>query len=618
MLCFICIGVMRMHQVTDLQNDDQHMLQKDYTSSLGYVGEIIRPLTQSNKSTRLMIDFLYLRAQNDFESAQGRTIVYLDTSKSKDLKVGDIVYISGSPRRIERPKNPFQFDYRQYLARRGVHFQQFANEINPIAEHDNHSIWVLTATLKNKASDVFTQTIPNDKVRSILNALILGDKEGVEEEVSDHFAAAGVMHILAVSGLHVGLIYLVFSWCFKVLPYALRKHQWLEAVLAITLLISYAFLTGLSPSVMRAVTMFSFIAIGSATGRSINIYNALAASALLLLIIDPHLIYSVGFQLSYLAVFGIVFLQPKLYALLQPRYWLFNKAWALVCVSIAAQLATAPLSIFYFNQFPSYFLIANLFIIPASFVMLTGGLFLLLMSFSEFLSLLFGKCLSFFVEWTYQFISALSTLPFGQLTGIKLSPLETLLLYGVLIFVVLTFTQKNPRLIIIGLLLSLFFAWSQLLDRSHSLSEKEVLVYDLPNTAAIHFRAANKGYLYVGDTIEKSNENLSYAIQPYVLFHRMPSSLDGHNLPVAQHAFLGGQIFVFAGKKILFLSENALPEHIPLRTEWDICITDDTGHMETIKANEFVLTSRQYQQLGQLENTAYRIADSGFYAKTWD
>jgi len=607
-----------MHQVADLQNDDQHMLQKKYISSSGYIGEIIRPPTQSNKSTKLIIDFLYLQTENDFESAKGRSIVYLDTSKSKDLGVGDIVYIRGSPRRVERTTNPNQFDYQQYTARQGVHFQQFVYQVSPVAERRDPSIWAITAKFKRKANTVFAQTIPNDKVRSILNALILGDKKGVEEEVSDHFAAAGVMHILAVSGLHVGLIYVVFSWCFRILPYELRKRRWLETLLVITLLIGYAFLTGLSPSVLRAVTMFGFIAIGSATGRKTNIYNALAASALLLLIIDPHLIYSVGFQLSYLAVFGIVYLQPKLYALIQPKYWLFEKAWALVCVSVAAQLATAPLSIYYFNQFPTYFLIANLFIIPAAFVMLTGGLLLLILSSFETLSLVFGRCLSFFVEWSYHFISALSNLPFGQLTGIKLSAIETLFLYGVFIFVILTFTQKNAKLITIGLLLSFFFAWSQLLDRSNSLSGREILVYDLPNTAAIHFRWANKGYLYVADTAKKANENLSYAVEPYERFHRMSSSLDDQFLEVAQYAITGGEMFVFDGKKILYLSENVRLEDIPSGIRWDICVTDHAGHTENIKANEFVLTSKLYQQLGHLENTVHHIADSGFYAKTWD
>lgn len=142
---------------------------------------------------------------------------------------------------------------------------------------------------------------------------------------------------------------------------------------------SYAFITSLSPSVMRAVTMFSFIAIANVMQRQTNIYNTLAASAFLLLILEPNMVFEVGFQLSYLAVLGIVSIYPIVYPLFVFKSKWTDTLWQLNCVSIAALIATFPLGIFYFHQFPNYFLVANILVLPLiPFIIYFGLSFLLL------------------------------------------------------------------------------------------------------------------------------------------------------------------------------------------------------------------------------------------------
>ena len=207
------------------------------------------------------------------------------------------------------------------------------------------------------------------KQLKVASALLLGYRENLDKELVKSYASAGAMHVLAVSGLHVGILYLLLTRIFSFLKKVkkVKNGKFILTILIVSFLWFYAIMTGLSASVMRATTMFSFIVIGNELlNRKTSIYNTLAVSAIILMIINPFIVYQVGFQLSYVAVVGIVYLQPKLNRLFYSRYKLVRGVWAITCVSLAAQIATFPLSLHYFHQFSTYFFISNLIVIPAS------------------------------------------------------------------------------------------------------------------------------------------------------------------------------------------------------------------------------------------------------------
>jgi competence protein ComEC len=209
---------------------------------------------------------------------------------------------------------------------------------------------------------------------AVASAIMLGYRDYMNADIVQAYASSGALHVLSVSGLHVGVLFLALQFLLQWMD-KYRQLKWVKVLLVLAVMFFYAVLTGLSPSVLRAVVMFSFFVIAKAINRDNNMYNVLGISCLLLLFWNPYLITEVGFKLSYLAVLGIVVLYPILQPLLTFKNKLLKGAWSITCLSIAAQIATFPISLYYFHQFPNLFLISNLIIIPASdFVLYLGML----------------------------------------------------------------------------------------------------------------------------------------------------------------------------------------------------------------------------------------------------
>jgi len=616
LLVFFLLGALRLDEKLEAEN---HLLlrNQDLSEIIAYKAWLYESPDKKKRSYKLTLEVISVFTKCEEKPAEAKLILYTDSISGSKLQAGDIVFVPSAPLPTESPANPGEFDYQEYLSFQGVRFQHYAKNVLKIGSDPINPVWKFSQHLREKAKGVFEQYIQCPKARSIAMALVLGQKDELDEEISKAFSAAGAMHVLAVSGLHVGLIYLLFSLVFKRLPYSIRRYRWLEALLSIIILMAYAILTGMSPSVMRAVTMFVFMAIGKASAQVSNIYNSLAASALVLLLIDPYLIMSVGFQLSYLAVIGIVYLQPKLYALLTIRNWMLDKLWSITCVSLAAQLATAPLSMLYFHQFPSYFLLANLFIIPAAFVILIGGLGLIAFSFIPFVAELIGVFLSTFISITNGVVGWVSELPFGQIQGIQLTVFETWLIYGLIVLLVYAFQYRKLRPFYLAVVFSLIFCISQLYQRVPSISEREITIFDISGEQTIQFRKGNRGMLIADSTLVNDLDRLSFHVYPSRLVNHMPLHPQEDELLIPSYRLDHGNVFVFNGMKILQLETGFKDYHLIAGLEWDICLTNSLFGMEKLKAKEIVLNSKRYGNTGSLEVSVHSIVENGFYSKSW-
>src|SRR5690606_30371161 len=231
---------------------------------------------------------------------------------------GDLLVIKGAPQRPDPPANPAEFDYARYLEQRNIFHQHFVREgVMRMGAEPSNGVLALAYKLRARAEAVLRTYVPGERAQGIARALVLGVTDGLDNELREAYAGVGVMHILAVSGLHVGVIYFVLASLLRPLN-RLPKGNWAVAVISIFVLWLYAFITGLSPSVLRAVTMFSFLTLAKPWRRGTNVYNTLAVSAFVMLLADPWLVCSVGFQLSYLAVLGIVYFYPRLIPLWEP------------------------------------------------------------------------------------------------------------------------------------------------------------------------------------------------------------------------------------------------------------------------------------------------------------
>jgi len=384
-----------------------------------YFAEITGAPAEKINSTRIEIEIIKMQCNQVWERVSGKTLLYVSRkSGTAHLEYGDKILIQGSPAEVSPPANPGEFDFKRFLAFRNISHQQFvsSSQIKLVGHADHRGVLFYSQKVREWASAEIQQFISGSQNQAIARALVLGVTEGIDNDLQGAYAASGAMHILSVSGLHVGIIYGIILFLLTPLSHH-SSSRWLVALLGLICLWAYAFITGLSPSVLRAVTMFSFIAVAKPFAKDTNIYNTLAASAFLLLLYDPYLIMSVGFQLSYLAVVGIVYLQRPLYLLWEPASLFWDKVWQVTCVSLAAQLATFPLGLFYFHQFPVYFLFSNLVVIPLSVIVLVTGVLLLVVSPMAWLAGLVGILLQFTISFLNGIVFFVEGLPFSVING---------------------------------------------------------------------------------------------------------------------------------------------------------------------------------------------------------
>lgn len=376
-----------------------------------------------------------------WQPCAGKLLLYLEKDSSAAvLQPGQKIMFCGTPLSVPGPALPGGFDYSKYLARRGIFHQLYlksetwkklpTDEFVGLKQVAARARGTLFATLKRYGLE--------GNEYAVASAILLGYSSALDADTRQIYSDAGAMHVLCVSGLHVGIIYMFLGFFLTPLL-RLKRGKQLRSIISLIVIWGYAILTGLSPSVIRAATMFSFLSIGQMAGRRTAIYNTLAASAFFILLFNPYLLFEIGFQLSYLAVLGIVSIQPGLYRLLSFKNSFMDKVWSLITVSLAAQVATGPLAAYYFHQFPAYFLLTNLWVIPVSFgVMLVGVLFFLT-SWIPWLAGITGWLLAWSVRIMNSGVSFIESLPGSVIEGLYPDSFFTVCIYILLIFIVLYF-----------------------------------------------------------------------------------------------------------------------------------------------------------------------------------
>lgn len=399
-LVFFGFLVNTIHQPV---HNSHHYIQRDLQDKASLHLKVLQKL----KSNAFYDNYLAKIEAYDKNPSNGKILLSIENdSANAQFKVDDCLALYAKLKDIPTPLNPHQFDYAAFLANKQVLKQVRIAPENILTLHKKHQ------TLPGKAAELrqyIDKKLNNYNFSTnqinLLKALLLGQRSELSKEAYSHFAQAGVVHILAVSGLHIGILLYFFMFLFRPLVF-LPNGKLLRTVIVIALLWGYAFLAGLSPSVLRAVTMFSFLSFGLFFKRRIFTINMLCLSALVLLVYNPDFLREVGFQLSYAAVLSIIIFQPKINRLIRPRNRILRYLWQITAVTIAAQLGVLPLSLFYFHQLPGLFFLSNLLIIPFMGIILGGGVFVLLLITFEImppiLIKIYGRILDglqFAVDW---------------------------------------------------------------------------------------------------------------------------------------------------------------------------------------------------------------------------
>ena len=545
-------------------------------------------------------------------------IAYFSKSDSiTALKAGDIIIFSNPPQSIEKNNNPYEFDYKNYLEKKLIYRQVYIPANNFVkTTKTKKSITIWAEQTREKLLQIYRNQPIDETEFEILSALTLGYKRELEPETKRIFSASGASHVLAVSGLHVGIVFYLISLFFGFLR-SIKRGRFLFMLISISTLWIYAFITGMSPSVMRAATMFSIFAIGENLNRRSNIYNLMAASALILLLINPNNLFDIGFQLSYTAVFGIVFLQPKLVKIISPRNKILNFFWILVTVSFAAQIATFPITSYYFGQFPIYFWLTNTFIIPAVMALIPLGIFLLFVSTIPVISTILAFLLNSILKITYFLLSFIYQLPYSVF-NISIESYQFVFLIIAVGFAFVFIKNQNTFYLKTSLFSFFVVLFTTVLLNIYQLTQTELIVYNTGKNTAFQLINGKLNYIVTNEKLTNEEKwfhpgnTTSRALRLKTpVFVELGDSISNEFL------LLKNRFIIFEGKSISLhqklneFKKDKLPDFI-INPAFSDTVFIDPKENTIIVTNKSFLT-KKLPSSDEIHNTAIK----GAFRKKW-
>ena len=553
------VGIVRVDQY-QVDQRANHLLRYQLTYS-HYVATVTSDADERKNSwrTTARLSRVLMRdssgAVHSSPPLEADIIIYQPKTDSlRLLHYGDQIIVKGIPQPIAPPANPQAFDQQRYWANQQVYHQHYLRAERWQRVKQVSPNWATQAVnqMRRQSKNQLIRAVADPQARGIALALVLGVKDQLADQVRQAYSRAGAMHVLAVSGLHIGIVYGVVAFLLSFLQRT-RRGRVLHALVCVATLWLFALVTGGSVSVMRAATMFTCVIAAQASQRRANIFNTLALSAFLLLLINPYYLLSVGFQLSYLAVLGIVYLQPRIYGLLECRFWLADKLWALTAVSIAAQLATLPISLYYFHQFPTYFWLANVVVIPAAFVILSLGLLTIAVgTLLPALLPIVGKILEMVISGVNTLIYGLEHLPLSYVDRLYVDIPQVLLLYGALFATALLFHYRRFYHLLAACGCLIAFAGLRATHHWTQQQRQTITFYQVNKQSHVDFSSGHTNYHW-GDW----NQKAAYQIEPnHVQAGLVTAFLDTATttrppLPLARRGSV--TLAVWQGKRLAFV-----------------------------------------------------------------
>lgn len=430
----------------DLSADENHFRHYSVNGETFALASIEDGPKTSAKTNKITLIIRKIIPPHDHEKkVKGKILAYLSKEIATDKLIpGRVLLIRFHPEEIMGPRNPGEFNYKRYLSFHGVYHQQYftKNDLVFINLPNTQKLKSIAWELRRKVLNILKGITDNHEDFGVLAALVTGHEEDLTSETLRAYSATGALHVLSVSGMHVGIIFLLLNLLLKHLE-KIKNGKLLRLFLSIFILWFYALFTGLSPSVLRACTMFTFLQSGKFYQKTPNSLNTLLSSGLVLLLINPFLATEVGFQLSFCAVGGIIIFYKKIHGMLSPSNWILKQAWSITAVSLAAQLTTFPMGLLYFHQFPNYFLLSNLIIIPLTTIILYAGMLYIMVSPLPWLKIIIGSMSEFLLATLRKIVTAFETLPFAQISGVDFSIFETLIIYAIITFFSFFLVQKK-------------------------------------------------------------------------------------------------------------------------------------------------------------------------------
>lgn len=476
-----------------------------YKDSSFLIVRIDEPLVEKNKSFKAEGYVESVIKKDTNIPCKGKLLLYFSKDGfTRQLNYGDRILIHKNPQLIRNSGNPGAFNYQRYAAFHQTFHHVFLKEkdwkkLQVISEKTSR-LQQLIFTARDYVLSVLRKRMEAGKDElGIAEALLIGYTNDLDKDLVQAYSNTGVVHIIAISGMHLGLIYVMLVWLFAKIP-VVNRSKILQVVLILGCLWLFSLITGAAASVLRSAVMFTFIALGKNFFRQTSVYNSLAASAFVMLCFNPYFLWDVGFQLSYLAVGGIIAFQKPIYNCFYIKNKWLNKVWQLMAISLAAQLLTFPVCIYYFHQFPNLFLITNIIAVPLSGIILYAEIALIAFSWVPFVGVYIGKLVSGLVWMMNKIILWINERSFAVWDKIPATVLSTWLLYAVVIGLSIWLISKNKKYVQPVLLCFFAFVLLHTYNRWQTLNQQKIIVYNVPRYQAIDF-VNGTNYQFVGDSV---------------------------------------------------------------------------------------------------------------------
>lgn len=510
-LVFFCIGI-TTHAVHNEKNSKNHYVNT--IDGRNHFVEVV--LLEKLRSNPYSHRYIAKVTAIDSALAEGKILLHIKKENlPEDFQIGNRLLISGTLYEPKEPSNPHQFDYKKYLAFKSIYGQLYADVSTlQISSETEKTVWFYAARFRNNIIQNLKNSGFGNEELNVAIALILGQQQDISPELLKDYQFAGAVHILSVSGLHVGCLMLFIGFLLSPLPKT-GTGSILKLFIVLAFLWIFALIANFSPSVTRSVVMFSFVAIGKYAHRKTNIYHTLLVSVFIILLFEPSFIFDVGFQLSYCALFFIVWLQPLFSSLWKPKYKAVNYFWDILTVSFAAQIGTFPLSLYYFHQFPGLFFITNLLILPLLGIIMALGVFVMLWaSFSTVPSFLI-KCLEWSLYILNKTINRIASFESFVFQDVSFNWQMLLSCYLLLFAIILWFKKPNFQKLSFALVGLILFQLAYLGNKFASKSQEELIVFNAKKNTII---AQKKGTeLTVFSHQKVSDQTMDFILKPYLV-----------------------------------------------------------------------------------------------------
>jgi competence protein ComEC len=589
------------------KNNSNHYTNYLSSHSQSFIATVDEVPVISDKFIKLSAKINTIEFENKWHYTEGRTIVYIKQDSTTKFEVGNKLFINSKFSYLNEPKNPNEFNYKEFLESKNVFHTVFAESKNiSVISNNNFQFSQIGTYIKAQLVSILRDSGLSQEAFSICSALLVGYDDEIDTEVMQSFSHSGTLHILSVSGMHTGVLYAVLIFLFSLID-KYDKYKKIKFVFVMFGLWLFVLVTGLSPSILRAALMLSLVLVGKTFYKQGNSYNTLLLSAFLLLLYNPYLIKDVGFLLSYCAVFGIMYLYP----ILQKLYFFENKilqtTWSGVIMSVSATVFTLPISLYFFHQFPIWFVFSNMIIIPISFLIMGAAALFLVFYKVAVINHILVYIINGSTSVMMWFAQLTDNPNYGFIDFISFSKIDFCFLTIFILLCLMILSTKSYKQVLALCLLVITWLSFSIIDNYSDSKQKELVVFHIKNKSVFALRVGHSVY---GNFNSIQNKDFERYVKPYLLNHS-----DLKMVNVSADAFkLDSTVILKTGSYTNI--EQLNPNYILVSNDIPIALTTNYKTKPLIIAdcsNSYKFVKKLKKQCAQLEIPFYSVKESGAF-----